>query len=291
MAHDITASEAAEGRQTTSTSVGWVGLGDQGLPMATAIAEAGFSLHVWARRAASLDALGDVPHVRHDDLESLAAASDVVGLCVGTDEDVMNLLTGGLLDGLRPGSVVVNHGTGTPSNVTRFVEACEAVDVVMLDAPVSGGRPAAVERRLTTMVGGPEAAVARCTPVFEAFSTHVVHLGDAGSGQWAKLFNNALMILNQASIADVFDLAAQVGMDPVQLREVLMLSSAGSTVLGLFTTMINPDTVEHLSKVESLDIELFHDALRDSGIDASAVTTRALAGAQRIPAVVERLAR
>jgi len=63
--------------------VGWVGLGDQGLPMATAIAQAGFPLHAWARRPTSLAGLSDVEHVRHDDLQSLAAASDVVGLCVG----------------------------------------------------------------------------------------------------------------------------------------------------------------------------------------------------------------
>src|SRR3984957_18319384 len=95
-------------------SVGFMGLGDQGLPMAVAIAEAGYPLHVWARRPASIDALGDAPYVRHDDVEGLGASCDIVGLCVGTDEDVLQIVSGGLLDGLRPGSVIVNHGTGTP---------------------------------------------------------------------------------------------------------------------------------------------------------------------------------
>lgn len=267
-------------------AVGWVGLGDQGLPMAAAVAGAGFPLHAWARRPTSLDGLNDVAHVRHEDVESLAAASDIVAVCVGTDDDVMHLISGGLLDGLRPGSILVNHGTGTPGNAVRFAEACAAAGVEVLDAPVSGGRPAAVERRLTTMVGGSQSAAQRCRPVFASFSRHVVHLGGPGSGQTAKLFNNALMILNQASIADTFELAVAFGMDPVALFEVLKLGSAASTVLSLFNTMITTDTVEHLAQVEALDMDLFDTAMRDAGIDAAAVTARAMSGADRLSGVV-----
>jgi 3-hydroxyisobutyrate dehydrogenase-like beta-hydroxyacid dehydrogenase len=75
---------------------------------------------------------------------------------VSTDEDVLPLVTGGLLDGLRPGSVVVNHGTGTPGNAARLAEICAAAGVEALDAPVSGGRAGAAARALTTMVGGRE---------------------------------------------------------------------------------------------------------------------------------------
>lgn len=267
-------------------AVGWVGLGDQGLPMAAAVAGAGFPLHAWARRPTSLDGLNDVAHVRHEDVDALAAASDIVAVCVGTDDDVMHLISGGLLDGLRPGSILVNHGTGTPGNAVRFAEACAAAGVEVLDAPVSGGRPAAVERRLTTMVGGSQSAAQRCRPVFASFSRHVVHLGGPGSGQTAKLFNNALMILNQASIADTFELAVAFGMDPVALFEVLKLGSAASTVLSLFNTMITPDTVEHLAQVEALDLDLFDTAMRDAGIDAAAVTARAMSGADRLSGVV-----
>lgn len=284
----------ARGGGTEPTAVnrpafGWVGLGDQGLPMATAIAEAGFSLHVWARRPTSLDGLHGVAHLRHDDLQALAAASDIVSLCVGTDEDVERLITGGLLAGLRPGSTLVSHGTGTPGNAARFAQICSGAGVEVLDAPVSGGRPAAVAHRLTTMVGGPRTVVDRCRPVFDSFSRHVVHVGAAGSGQTAKLFNNALMIMNQAAIADTFEVAARFGMDPVQLFEVLKLGSAGSTVLSLFTTMITNETVEHLSQVEVLDMQLFDTAMREGGVDAAAVTARGVSGAQRLPDIVRAL--
>jgi len=100
----------------------------------------------------------------------------IVGICVGTDDDVMGLLTGGLLGGLHAGSVVVNHWTGTPGNAREFTDAGKDAGVEVLDAPVSGGRPAAQERRLITMVGGPKAFVDRCRPVFETFARDVVHL-------------------------------------------------------------------------------------------------------------------
>jgi 3-hydroxyisobutyrate dehydrogenase-like beta-hydroxyacid dehydrogenase len=131
-------------------AVGFIGFGDQELPMATAVADAGYELHAWARRPGSLDALGETPFVGHDELPRVAAASDVLAVCVSTDDDVIGRLRSGLLDGLRRGAVFVNHGTGTPGNARRIAEMCEAVGIVALDAPVSGGRPAAERHTLTT---------------------------------------------------------------------------------------------------------------------------------------------
>jgi 3-hydroxyisobutyrate dehydrogenase-like beta-hydroxyacid dehydrogenase len=182
-------------------AVGFIGLGDQGLPMATAIAEAGYQLNVWARRPASLEALGDTPHTAHATLTELAAASDIAALCVSTDEDVLRLAAE-LVPHLRPGSILVNRGTGTPRNAMRLAGLSAGGGVEALDAPVSGGRPAAEARTLTVLVGGTAAAAQRAEPVFRSFARHVVRLGGTGSGQLAKLFNNTLLMMNQASIAD-----------------------------------------------------------------------------------------
>ena len=149
---------------TSPLTVGFIGLGDQGLPMAVAIADAGIPLHVWARRPGSLEGLGATPATAHDSLADLAGACDVVALCVSGDEDVLGLLTGGLLDALRPGAVVVNHGTGTPGAAVRIAEMCSRAGAHSLDAPVSGGRPAAEARAPTTLVGGPAEALERCAP-------------------------------------------------------------------------------------------------------------------------------
>lgn len=274
---------------TEKPAIGFLGLGDQGLPMATAIAEAGYPLHVWARRPNSLDALGNIAYVRHGGIKDLAAVCDIVALCVSTDEDVMHIVTCGLLDGIRPGSVVVNHGTGTPRNAVRLTETCARAGVDVLDAPVSGGRPAAQARTLTTMVGGPQPVAQRCEPLFGSFSRHVVYLGGPGSGQTAKLFNNALLMMNQANIADIVELAITLGMDPSALVDVLKLGSASSNALTLLNSMVTLDNVGHLSKVEALDMQLFDTAMTESGVRADSVTARGLAGASGLPALLRRL--
>jgi 3-hydroxyisobutyrate dehydrogenase-like beta-hydroxyacid dehydrogenase len=95
--------------------VGFIGLGDQGAPMAQAIGDSGFGLHVWARRPQSLDVLARTRHTVHDSPASLAAAVDILALCLRDDRDIWEVLgTPGVEDALRPGLILVNHGTGDP---------------------------------------------------------------------------------------------------------------------------------------------------------------------------------
>jgi 3-hydroxyisobutyrate dehydrogenase-like beta-hydroxyacid dehydrogenase len=123
-----------------------------------------------------------------------------------------------------------------------------------------------------------------------SFATHVVHLGGAGTGQLAKLFNNALLMLNQAAIADLVELARNTDLAPAVLAEALKLGSADSRALRLMNTMVTRDTVAHLSQVEALDMELFDTAMRNAGIDPTAVTARGLSGAHRLGKTIEGLA-
>lgn len=116
-----------------------------------------------------------------------------------------------------------------------------------------------------------------------------MHVGGTGAGQVAKLFNNALLMLNQAAIAGILELAAQSGLRAPDLVDALRLGSADSRALRLMNTMVNLDTVDHLSSVEALDMELFDRAMRDAGVDAGATTARGLSGAGRLPDVIDRL--
>lgn len=270
-------------------AVGFIGLGDQGLPMARAISAAGYELHVWARRTASMDALGGAHHLRHDTAAELAAACEVVALCLPTDEDVLRIVSDDLRDAMRPGAVVVNHGTGLPRAAVRVAGLCGERGIDALDAPVSGGRPAAEAGRLTALVGGPERVAARCEPVLRSFASHVMRLGDAGAGQMAKLFNNALLAMNQSSIADIVALGAAAGLEPVRLVEALKHGSATSAALTLLNTMITSDTVDHLSAVQALDIELFQQALQDAGVASEDAVARGRSGPDRLPALIQRL--
>jgi 3-hydroxyisobutyrate dehydrogenase-like beta-hydroxyacid dehydrogenase len=119
----------------------------------------------------------------------------------------------------------------------------------------------------------------------------VVHAGPAGAGQLAKLFNNALLVMNRAAIADIVDLGLRAGPDPVTLVEGLKLGSATSAALTLLNTMVTPDTVEHLSRVEALDMQLFQEAMTDAGVEVAEATARGSSGANRLPDLVRQLVR
>ncbi|WP_222849423.1 NAD(P)-dependent oxidoreductase [Trebonia kvetii] len=157
--------------------VGFIGLGDQGAPMARAIGDSVFELHVWARRPQSLETLAGIPHTVHDSPARLAAAVDILALCLRDDRDIWEVLgTPGVEGALRPGRIVVNHGTGDPEENREIAEHLAGKKVAYLDAPVSGGGAGARARTLTTMAGGDR-------PVFATFSRTVVYMGPSGSGQ------------------------------------------------------------------------------------------------------------
>ncbi len=278
-----------DNKTAKNTAIGFIGLGDQGLPIAIGIAEAGYDLHVWARPQDPIDGLNGVPHVFHRTTRELGAACEIVGLCVRTDNDVIEVVTGGLLDGLRPGAIIVNHGTGTPRTAAHLAELCAPAGVAVLDAPVTGGRPAAQAKTSTVLVGGPVEALQRCEPVFRSFASHVVHLGPTGAGQTTKLFNNTLLMMNQAAIGEIVDLAEQVGMAPLKLIEALKLGSASSRAMTLLNTMVTPQTVGHLSAVQAEDMDIFAAAMADSGIDAKSVTARGVAGTANLARLIQQL--
>lgn len=160
----------------SDTHVGFIGLGDQGAPMARAVARAGWSLHVWARREVSLESVAAVPHTVHKTVAELGATCDLVGLCVRDGNDVEEMLEGqGLLKSMALGSIIVNHGTGSPYVCLDWDVRAKARRVAILDAPVSGGRDGAEKFSLTTIVGGDVDTYERCKPVFESFSQNRAH--------------------------------------------------------------------------------------------------------------------
>jgi 3-hydroxyisobutyrate dehydrogenase-like beta-hydroxyacid dehydrogenase len=263
--------------------IGFVGLGDQGAPMAEAISDAGFELHVWARRPQSFDAISRVRYFRHDSLESLAVMVDVLGLCLRDDEDIWNLITQHrLTEALRSGSIVVNHGTGDPTENEHIGALLAESGIKYLDAPVSGGRPGAVARTLTTLVGGDANDFARCLGVFETFSRKVAHMGGVGSGQLTKLLNNAMTMTNLKNAVDVFGLAKNLGIDIRRLYDVITVSSGSSAVLESVGSQINSKAAVHIQGLMRKDIEHFADAMRARGLDPSSVRDRGLGGADGV---------
>jgi 3-hydroxyisobutyrate dehydrogenase len=210
--------------------VGFIGLGSQGAPMARRIVEGGYDLTLWARRPASVEPYADTAAKVAATPAELAAASDLVCLCVVGDDDVRQVLDGdtGVFAGLAQGGIVAIHSTIHPDTCREIAESAASHGVSVIDAPVSGGSPAAEAGTLMVMVGGDEAAVEKCRPVFATYSDAVVHLGALGSGQVAKILNNLLFTANLGSAMSTLALGESLGVDRAKLCEVVNRGSATS---------------------------------------------------------------
>jgi 3-hydroxyisobutyrate dehydrogenase-like beta-hydroxyacid dehydrogenase len=277
--------------QHTAT-VGFIGLGDQGAPMAQAIGDNGFGLHVWARRPQSLDVLAQTRHTVHDSPASLAAAVDILALCLRDDRDIWEVLgTPGVEDALRPGLIVVNHGTGDPGENREIAGHLAGKGVAYLDAPVSGGGAGARVRALTTMAGGDRETYQKCEPVFAAFSRTVAYMGPSGSGQVTKLLNNAMTMSNLDNAVDLIRLLSGLGMNVQAVIDVIDVSSGGSAILRILSSDdMTPEIAPHIQGLMRKDIEHFADAIRDCGLDPQPLHDRGLAGASGLAEAVGLLA-
>jgi 3-hydroxyisobutyrate dehydrogenase len=213
--------------------VGFIGLGSQGGPMARRIIEAGFPVTLWARRPVSLEPFEGLPAKVAASPAELAAVSDVVCVCVVGDADVEEVLTGdgGVLAGLGSGGVVVVHSTVHPDTCRRLAIAAASRGGTLVDAPVSGGGPAAAAGRLLVMAGGDPEVVEYCRPVFAAYGDPVAYLGPLGSGQVTKLLNNLLFTAHLATAASVLALGRSLEVDTGRLAEVIGHGSGASFAL------------------------------------------------------------
>jgi 3-hydroxyisobutyrate dehydrogenase-like beta-hydroxyacid dehydrogenase len=254
--------------------VGFIGLGSQGGPMARRIIEAGYPTTLWARRPATLEPFADTPAEFAESPAELAAASDLVCLCVVGDADVAEITGGecGVLAGLQPGGVVAIHSTVHPDTCRDLAKEAAAQEVSVIDAPVSGGGPAASKGCLLAMVGGDTDVVERCRPVFETYADPVVHVGDLGSGQTTKLLNNLLFTANLGTAAAALALARALGVSPDRLTEVLSLSSGNSFALNAIRGAGGLDRVAgHAGALLRKDVRLLVDLADQTTADGGAV--------------------
>ncbi|MFG2965348.1 NAD(P)-dependent oxidoreductase [Streptomyces sp. NPDC048288] len=266
--------------------VGFIGLGSQGAPMARRIVDAGHETTLWARRPATLLPFADTPAKRAASPADLAAASDLVCVCVVDDADVEEVLTGehGVLAGLRRGGVVAVHSTVHPDTCRRLADRARTHGVTLIDAPVSGGGPAAAEGRLVVMAGGEPGTVAYCRPVFATYADPVVHMGPLGTGQLAKLLNNVLFTANLGTAADTLALGRDLAIDPAALARVLAHGSAGGFALDRVAAA--GGTLDrfagHAGPLLRKDVRLLTDVTQTAGAEPDIVLTAAGAALARM---------
>lgn len=214
-------------------TIGFIGLGIMGAPMARRLRDAGNDVSIHARREASMR-----PLVQHGcracgSPRELAEACDVIFIMVSDTPDVEAVVLGdfGVIEGARPGAVVVDMSSIAPLATQRMAAALAERGIEMLDAPVSGGEIGAIEGTLSIMVGGKAAIFERVRPLFEVLGKNIVHVGDHGAGQVAKLCNQIVVAATIAAIGEAFLLADKAGVDPAKVREALLGGFAGSRIL------------------------------------------------------------
>lgn len=249
--------------------VGMVGLGMQGAPIAEQIIKGGYPMTVWARRpetvAPFLERATVAPTMRE-----LGAVSDLVCVCVLTDQDVEDVLAGeeGVISGMQPGSMIAIHSTVSPDTCRAMAELAAKGSVTVVDAPVSGSAAAAREGRLLVMVGGDPEAAARVRPVLETFGNPVVRVGGLGAGQLVKLVNNLVLSAQFAVLRDAVALAEGLGIDGDRLRELLHHGTAASRALDMLPEDQPLATVgERVRPLLGKDADLAFAVAREAGAD------------------------
>lgn len=179
---------------TDKPTVGFVGVGNMGWPMAACLVKAGFTVKLNdSRQEVANNFVQQIGGSAPDTLTQLAAASDVIVTMLPTSVIVERVLSGGddnLFAGMKPGTVVIEMSSGVPSATQGLAEKVAALGGVMIDAPVSGGVPRAKTGQLAIMVGGDAAVIERMMPVLSAMGTSILRAGDVGAGQAVKALNN-----------------------------------------------------------------------------------------------------
>lgn len=204
--------------------------------MARRIIDSGCPTTLWARRPTSLDPYRDSSAVVATTPAELAAASDVVCVCVVNDRDVHQVFES-MLPGIAPNAIIAIQSTVHPDTCRRLAAMAAERDAIVIDAPVSGGGAAAVAGELLVMVGGDAGPVQRARPVFETYGNPVIHVGPLGSGQLAKLVNNVVFAAQVALADDALHLGEGLGLDRARLAEVVAHGSGNSHAFAVTAAM------------------------------------------------------
>jgi 3-hydroxyisobutyrate dehydrogenase-like beta-hydroxyacid dehydrogenase len=224
--------------------VGIVGTGEMGRPLVDRLVSAGFEVSAFARRAEVRTDLADAGVRCVDAVAELGAGNDVVIVYVYSDEQVRSVaLDDGLADAMAPGSVILVTTTGSPRTVEAIRDRVASRGVGVVDAPGSGGPGQVADGTLTLFVGGADADVARCRPVFDAYAARVVHFGALGAGQKVKLLNNLLFGAHVELALEAARLSTELGIDPALLATTLHTCSGASYALDLVAAMGSADTL------------------------------------------------
>jgi 2-hydroxy-3-oxopropionate reductase len=216
-------------------TVGFIGLGLMGRPMAKNLLQAGYPLVVHSRSRGPVDDLVSTGAREAASPADVARQATRILTMLPDSPDVEKVLEGphGVFSAVQRGTIIVDTSSIAPATARRLAERAQALGATMLDAPVSGGEIGAIDGTLSIMVGGDATAFAAVKPILDVVGNpeRVVLIGDAGAGQVCKLCNQMVLGGTIAAVGEAFALARKAGVDPAKVRQALLGGFAASRVL------------------------------------------------------------
>ena len=222
------------------SKIGFIGLGIMGKPMSKNLLKAGHTLVVFDVVAGPLAELTEAGAARGESCADAAARSEVIITMLpdGPEVEAAVLGPGGVLEGARAGSTVVDMSSISPIVAQKVAAACAAKGVDFVDAPVSGGEPKAIDGTLAIMVGGKPEVFEKVRPILEKLGSSVTLTGAVGAGNVTKLANQIMVACNIAAMGEALVLATRAGLDPEVVFNAVKGGLAGSTVLNAKAPMV-----------------------------------------------------
>ncbi|CQR73772.1 2-hydroxy-3-oxopropionate reductase [Sporomusa ovata DSM 2662] len=216
-----------------SKKIGFIGLGIMGKPMAKNLLEAGYELVVCDIVKAAVDELAKAGAKSAATPKEVAEQTGIILTMLPNSPHVKTVILGedGVIEGAKRGAIVADMSSIAPLVSREVAQKLAEKGVEMLDAPVSGGEPKAIDGTISVMVGGKKEIFERCYPILKAMAGSVVHTGDIGAGNITKIANQIIVALNIAAVSEALVLASKAGVDPELVYQAIRGGLAGSTVL------------------------------------------------------------
>jgi 2-hydroxy-3-oxopropionate reductase len=214
-------------------TIGFIGLGIMGKPMARNLLKAGYPLVVHNRSRTAVEELSKEGAQAAGSSKEVAERAEVLITMLPDSPDVELVYAGeqGIFAGAKPGMLLIDMSSISPVVARKLAEEAEKRGLDMIDAPVSGGEAGAISAALSIMIGGKANAVERAMPIFQALGKNIVHIGDTGAGQVTKAANQMVVGTTIAIVSEALVLAAKAGVDPAKVRQALLGGFAQSKIL------------------------------------------------------------
>ena len=220
--------------------IGFIGLGIMGKPMVRNLLKAGHEVVAYDIVKENIDTVVKDGAIAASSSKEVAEQCRIIITMLPNGPHVLEAVTGkdGVLEGVKEGSILIDMSSIAPHISQQIAKACEAKGVKMLDAPVSGGEPKAIDGTLSIMVGGKKEVFDEVYDILMAMGSSAVLCGDVGAGNTTKLANQIIVALNIAAVSEAFMLSTRAGVDPQKVFEAIRGGLAGSTVMNAKVPMI-----------------------------------------------------